>query len=254
MTGMLALTKVQGLILAAGGAVVFLVAAWVLASRGRTKPERPDIPNAMRPGPSDTDLETPLLQKLQGWGVLLVVFFVVWIPLTWLAEPSINLAQEKALKTDAIQRGKAAVQLFSEENQTGIGCVRCHGTSLTGGRNLFTPPGQPEPLVVPVPNLTTVCGGPKYDHPQIKTLQDIYTTIQQGRPGTDMPSWSIRYAGALDDQQIQDIVTYLISIQKIPFKDNICTNQEAATAVASPSPTPSASASAGASPSASPTP
>ena len=40
-----------------------------------------------------------------------------------------------------------------------------------------------------------------------------------------MPSWSIRFEGALDDQQINDIVMYLISVssKNVPFKDNICT-------------------------------
>ena len=44
-----------------------------------------------------------------------------------------------------------------------------------------------------------------------------------------MPSWSIRFAGALDDQQINDIVTYLISVssQVVAFDDNICTNPAA---------------------------
>ena len=44
-----------------------------------------------------------------------------------------------------------------------------------------------------------------------------------------MPSWSIRFAGALDDQQINDLVTYLISIssQVVPDDINICTNPDA---------------------------
>ena len=75
----------------------------------------------MMPGPSDPALETPLLQKLQGWGVVLVTFFVVWLPYTWLVEPSANLEQEKALKVEAIARGKRSVELFSEENQLGVG-------------------------------------------------------------------------------------------------------------------------------------
>ena len=35
----------------------------------------------MRPGPSDSALETPLLQKLQGWSVVLLMFFVLVGPL-----------------------------------------------------------------------------------------------------------------------------------------------------------------------------
>ena len=99
--------------------------------RGRQRPEA-DIPNAMRPGPSDPDLETPLLQKLQGWGVVLVLFFVIWVPAVWLFEPDQNLAQDKDLIHDAIARGKHAVQVYSEENQAGVGCVQCHGPDPAG--------------------------------------------------------------------------------------------------------------------------
>jgi hypothetical protein len=223
---MLALSKAQGLILAVGGAIVLLVAGGALLSRGRARrtEEPPRIPFAMRPGPSDPDLETPLLTKLQGWGVLLVAFFVIWIPLTWLFEPHTNLDQEKALLTDSIARGRSDVQLFSEENQGGIGCVRCHGPELRGSVILNTTTQTP----TPTPNLTTVCGGPWTGHVLIYSLNDIYITIQQGR-GL-MPSWSIRYAGALDDQQINDIVNYVVSIQDkslVPFKHNVCINPDA---------------------------
>ncbi len=64
------------------GAIFLAIALGVLLARGRTRRQGPDIPSGMRPGPSDADLETPLLQKLQGWGVVLVVFFVVWVPVT----------------------------------------------------------------------------------------------------------------------------------------------------------------------------
>ena len=44
-----------------------------------------------------------------------------------------------------------------------------------------------------------------------------------------MPSWSIRFEGALDDQQINDLVNYLVfmSSQHVPFADNVCTNPAA---------------------------
>ena len=45
-----------------------------------------------------------------------------------------------------------------------------------------------------------------------------------------MPSWSIRFEGALNDQQINDLVVYLIetSSENVPFEDNVCLNHEAA--------------------------
>ena len=67
---------------------------------------------------------------------MLVAFFVIWIPLTWLFEPTTNLdAGEGAARPTAIDRGRRAVQLFSEENQVGVGCVRCHGPELRGRRD-----------------------------------------------------------------------------------------------------------------------
>ena len=57
-----------------------------------------------------------------------------------------------------------------------------------------------------------------------------------------MPSWSIRYQGALDDQQINDIVNYLVdmSSKNVPFEDNVCINPDAVKAVNSPSASPAA--------------
>ncbi|MGZ8567717.1 MAG: c-type cytochrome, partial [Actinomycetota bacterium] len=78
------------------------------------------------------------------------------------------------------------------------------------------------------PDLSTICeGNLNGAHPAIASVDDIYQVIYQGR--NQMPSWSIRYAGALTDQQINDIVTYLVgySSETVPFEDNICLNPEA---------------------------
>ncbi len=226
---MLGLSQAQGIILAVGGAIFVAIAGGVLVLRGRAR-RHAEIPNAMRPGPSDPDLETPLLQKLQGWGVVLVLFFVIWVPAVWLLEPDINLEQEQEMIDAAIARGAHAVQVYSEDNQGGVGCVQCHGPTLEGSKipNTKTPDDPNDVFITP--NLTTVCGGPFTGHPLIYGLNDIYTTIEQGR-GL-MPSWSIRYAGALGDQQINDIVNYIVSIQdetQVPFEHNVCTNPEAVT-------------------------
>jgi len=221
---MIALTQSQGILLAIGGAIFVAVAGAILVLRGRSRDGSLDIPDAMRPGPSDPDLETPLLQKLQGWWLVLVLFFVVWMPAVWLAEPQRNLSQEQALLKDSIRRGSHMVELFSEENQGGVGCVQCHGSELQGSRILNTATGTP----VLTPNLQTVCGGPYTGHNLIYGLNDIKTTIEQGRG--QMPSWSIRYEGALGDQQVNDLINYVVSIQdeeQVPFEKNLCTNPEA---------------------------
>jgi mono/diheme cytochrome c family protein len=217
-----AISESAGVILLTIGGVLLLAAgAWILI-RARRRSERPDIPPAMQPGPSDPALETPLLAKLQTWGVVLVLFFVVWIPVQWLGEPNTNLEQERDLKEQAIARGEVAVQPFTEENQLGVGCVRCHGPELRGQVIIANN------VEVQAPNLTTVCGGPNTGHPLIESVDDIRQTIMQGRGA--MPSWSIRFEGALHDQQIEDIVQYLVAMssENVPFDQNVCLNPEQA--------------------------
>ena len=199
------------------GFVLFLAFLGYLSTGRIRSRSAPDIPPAMQPGPSDADLERPRLEKLQGWGVVFVVLFVVWIPLVWLKEPTQNQDQTKALLAASIERGAQSVQLFSEDNQLGIGCVRCHGDNPTlgGGLNLYNG------VRVQVPNLRTVCAGPNIPvHSNIHNIDDVRQTIMRGRTGTDMPSWSVRFQGALDDQQIQDP-------KLVPLKYNVCINTKA---------------------------
>jgi plastocyanin len=213
----------------------------------RRRGDEPDIPPGMRSGPTDQDLERPILERLQAWGILLVVVMGIWVPVVWLQEPNQNKQDLVDLEQQSVERGKLTTEPNSEENGLGFNCERCHGRDLTGGQNYFN--GS----VVPVPNLHTVCGGSKFGHPLITSVTDIVNTIAQGRG--DMPSWSVQFKGAMDDQQITDLVNYIISIQDVPKADNLCTNPQAvasASPSASPSPSPSASASASASPSASP--
>jgi hypothetical protein len=40
-----------------------------------------------------------------------------------------------------------------------------------------------------------------------------WEAIQKGRPPSPMPTWGVRYGGPMNDQQITDIVNYLLSIQ-----------------------------------------
>ncbi|MEX2275684.1 MAG: cytochrome c [Actinomycetota bacterium] len=216
----LAITTTQALILAIGGSVLLLIGVASLVLRGRRKQSGPDIPPGMRPGPSDADLETPLLQKLQGWGVVLVTFFVVWIPLVLLQEGSINADQEQDVLTQSIERGHRSVLPFTEENQLGVGCTRCHGPELKGG--LPVPDGVDEKTGAAVyaasANLTTAC-----DHLLIVQIEDV---IINGRGA--MPAWSITTDGALNNQQIADLRNYLVTLssETVPFEQNLCTNPE----------------------------
>ncbi len=245
VTVLAALSTGKAILIGVASGVVLALIAVAAMSGARRRPRRTaglDIPNAMRPGPSDPDLERPILEKLYVWGALLVLLMAIWVPVVWLREPTANTQDTDNFLQESIQRGYLTTLPGNEQNQLGFNCQRCHGPGLHGGQNVFNG------TVVPVPNLQTVCGGAAFGHPLIKGLEDVVNTISEGRASTDMPSWSVRFAGAMDDQQINDVVNYLISIQKVPKDKNVCTNPAAA------SPSPSASASASPSGAASPTP
>ena len=200
--------------LIAGALVAAAFAGALVAIRLRGRPRRrPDIPPGMAPGPSDEVLERRQLERVMGWGVLFVLFFATWIPVYWLNEPGTNVDDEIHLADNAVERGRLWFEVTSEENPTGFGCARCHGPEAEGGQVPFTTEDGNQ-VLYPVPALVDVCG--RLD------LEQIRETIEQGRPGTPMPSWSVRFQGPMNDQQITDLILYLVSIQDVPPEDNLC--------------------------------
>jgi mono/diheme cytochrome c family protein len=259
MTLLAALSTGKAILIGVASGIVLAIAVVATVAtlrRPRRSPEL-DIPPGMKPGPSDPDLEKPILEKLYIWGTLLIVGMALGVGLVFFTEPTTNRDDTEAMLAASVQRGHLTTLAGTEENQLGFNCERCHGPGLHGGQNVFNG------AVVPVPNLQNVCGGATTGHPLIHSLDDVVNTIAQGRDGTDMPSWSVRYKGAMDDQQIEDVVNYLLSIQgpigNVPEDQNVCLHPESTAAPsaspsASASPSGSAPASPSPSPSASPTP
>ncbi|HEX6206929.1 MAG TPA: cytochrome c [Actinomycetota bacterium] len=198
-------------------ALAFVAALVWLGLRGR--PERgPDIPAGMRPGPPDEMLERRFVDRFLGWSFLFVIFFAVWLAGLWLMEPQTNADDAVTLTERSVERGSMWFAISDEANPTGFGCARCHGPAGTGGQEIPFGDGFVQP-----PALNDVCGGPETGHPLIESINDVRTTIEQGRPGTAMPSWSIRYEGAMNDQQIDDLLNYLLTIQELPDgAQNVC--------------------------------
>jgi mono/diheme cytochrome c family protein len=213
------------------GAVVGLAfVGWLILLAARRRGDRgPDIPPGMRPGPADEVLERSQREKVMGWGVLFTLLAALWLPALWLREPDQNVDDAIELIARSEERGRRWFEEASEENPTGFGCARCHGDQAQGGVVPFTPEGQEETVEYPVPRLTDVCSR--------LTVEEIQTTIEQGREGTPMPSWSIRYAGPMNDQQIQDLIGYLMSIQTVQGDQNLCLNPPVGEEGPAPAPT-----------------
>lgn len=217
------------LLLAAIGLLLMLTASGYVISRGKKEDKGPDIPNAFKPGPSDAQLEKPRLERLQAWGIVVLAVTAIWIPVYFVLEPAVNQHQEERLIQAAIEHGSHEVQVFdAHSNPGGVGCVSCHGTDLKGQDVMKGG------VVFHSANLTTACSR--------LTQNEIRQTIKEGRG--NMPNWGVEYNGPLNDQQVNDLVTYLADFSKdtVPFATNKCLNPKAALPPASPSATPSGDA------------
>lgn len=202
------------LLIGLGILLLIAVAAFLIISRSGK--QGPDIPPAFQPGPSDAELEKPRLEKLQAWGIVVLALTALWLPAYWLGEANANVAREEEFLKQAIDHGAHEVQLFDEHsNPAGIGCVQCHGTDLKGQEVM-----QGESVFLAA-NLTTVC--------ERLTQEEIREVIKQGRE-PNMPAWGVEYNGALNDQQVDSIVSYLsdASNDTVDFAKNKCMNPDAA--------------------------
>ena len=161
------------------------------------------MPPSRRPGPTDEGLEGRLLENYQLAGVALTAFLAILLPFLYVREPARMRAAAATQQEESVVRGKETFQSF---------CARCHGLNATGGVvKRYVTPGvkNAKPTDVQAPNLHQIW--------QRHTGQDVATvaweTIQKGRPPTPMPTWGVRYGGPMNDQQITDLVNYLLSIQ-----------------------------------------
>jgi mono/diheme cytochrome c family protein len=189
------------------------------------EPEK--VAPALRPGDTDDVLEGPRLTRISVWGLLLSLALALFIFLYWTAEPSRMKNTTVKFQHDSIDRGKSYFALPTDPvtgktNTRGIGCARCHGNDAHGGDVTYSDSQTNTQQKGHAPDLTEVFN--KYTlHPQVgyKTPRDyIMATIERGRTnsqlgdGDDMPTWGQMYGGPLTDQQINDVIDWLQTIQR----------------------------------------
>jgi hypothetical protein len=176
------------------------------------------VPIGFRPAPSDDELESNVLERWQGWGTLLLVFLALFLPLYFVFFEN-QRANDAGLRQrhESIRRGAHIVaQAKPGAHGFQAGCARCHGAYAGGGVvPQFKASAQAEAVDYPAPNLTEVFKRQMVD--QKKSAREayrfVYNTIAQGRANTPMPTWGLGYGGPMNDQQIEDVVNFLLSIQ-----------------------------------------
>ena len=184
-------------------AIVLLTALVTPVYHARQRAAATGIPPSRRPGPTDEALEGPVLERYQAWGLALTLLLAILLPALYLREPARQAQAAEAQIEESVEHGRRTYQEF---------CARCHGPDAKGGVvKRFRPPGQPNarPADYPAPDLTRI-----YErHPDQRVAQVAWDTIHKGREGTPMPAWGARYNGPMNDQQITDLVNWLLTVQ-----------------------------------------
>ncbi len=171
-----------------------------------------------KPYYDDEVLEGRRLERVQLYGVLLLVVLVIGLPLYWVFEPDRQAGAQEGIDARFVGWG---ADLFAPTADNGFNCAGCHGgMNATGGQAAYTITDQITGEVRAVdwlaPALNTVFY--RFDEDEVRFI------ITYGRPGSPMSAWGLAGGGPMNAQQIDTLIAYLKSIQ-IPRED--CSEEEA---------------------------
>ena len=184
----------------------------------------------------DEDLEGPRLERALGWALVCSAGLAVVLPLYWLREPARQAESLEYFDERAIHNGEVLYAAGPGDegfdSAQSLGCAGCHGSDGSGGIApvLWTNPDDEKDvrsLNHTAPALNDVLlrfGGvenseellelPKAEFDEI--VDEVREIITFGRPGTPMGAWGVDGGGPKNEQSVDDIISYLISIQLTP--------------------------------------
>lgn len=157
-------------------------------------------------------METTRLTRVLTICFVVLAVISLALPLYWLAEPGRMAGATKAFDEKFIQTGAQLYGSNSPENPDGLGCADCHGATATGGVANYTITDADGRFIRQVswqaPALDTATL--RFNRAQLREI------ITYGRPFSPMAGWGEAGGGSEDSQSIEDIISYLGSIQISP--------------------------------------
>jgi mono/diheme cytochrome c family protein len=229
--------------LAAVAGLLIFIAYRVVSLRRNPEPSPPEN---LTPFFDDDVLEGPHLERVLGVALVALVVAVVGLVAYFLWEPFRETDATTGFKDRAVERGAV---LFAGpdspvfDSTKSLNCARCHGDDAGGGvakqlvkstdprcsttQKVDAKLAATQPYCLPsivnwaAPNLQLA--PLRYSRAQLTQI------ITFGRPGTPMPAWGVASGkGALNQQSIQDLVSYLYSVSSTPAKAQALDAKQAA--------------------------
>lgn len=188
-------------------AIVILI-AFLIGIFLNIRKARPEIGSEIelaanrRPYLDDDELETKKLDRTLLFGLLLLAFIAVALPVYWLYEPARQEGAVKGWQEEFIARGE-------EIYNVGAKCVDCHGPKGVGGAKDYSILNDNGDFVAAVK-----WQAPALDNVLYRYSRDqVLFILEYGRPYSPMPAWGAQGGGPLTTQQLDNVIDYLQSIQ-----------------------------------------
>ena len=155
----------------------------------------------------DETLEGPRLERVQFYGVLLLLVIVIGLPLYWVLEPS---RQAGAVEGFNKRFAGWGAELFEPTEEGGFNCAGCHGgMQAVGGEAPFTvtdpQSGEISAVNWKAPALNTIFY--RFEDSEVEFI------LNYGRPFSPMSPWGTVGGGPMTSQNIETLIAYMKSIQ-----------------------------------------
>lgn len=188
--------------------VIALTYAWINVRQGRAEiGSEIELAANRKPYYSDEELEGKKLDRTLTVGLIGMFVVAITLPLYGLNEPSRQDNAVKDFNRKFVSRG---AQMFDTTENGGFNCAFCHGgMEATGSVVDFTITDANGQFVKQVqwkaPALDTVLL--RYSRDEVRYI------LTYGRTFSPMPAWGVDGGGPLNDQQLQNLIDYMETIQ-----------------------------------------
>lgn len=182
-------------VLAVVAGIIWLGLMLVSALRNRGGAE--EVSPNLKPGIDDQHLETRRLEGGQKAAIAFSAFLAISLPLYFLGENNRQEGFVEEFSEASVERGEHIVEEFA--------CFSCHGPLGSGGSAPFVEPRSGVSVSWEAPSLDDIFL--RYDRDEI----NFWVTF--GRGNTPMPAWGLAGGGPMNEQQVEDVVNYLETIQ-----------------------------------------
>jgi mono/diheme cytochrome c family protein len=192
---------------------IVLVAGWLLYVLFNLRWGRPEAGSEVELAPNrkeyfdDEGMEGSRLEKMQVFGLAMLVIIGIGLPAYWILEPNRENGARDGAEKKLANWGSA---YFAPTAEGGFNCAGCHGGMKAGG-------GQAE-YTITDPNTGEV-KAVNWNAPALNTVlyrfteDEVRYILVYGRPFSPMSPWGVEGGGPMNFQQINTLIAYLKSIQ-----------------------------------------